>query len=69
MKQNTTVKFLRILKQVINVAIADRQLTADPFCKFKVQREVVERDFLTEEELRKIINHTIEIQIPLQSFL
>lgn len=57
MKQNTTVKFLRILKQVINVAIADRQLTVDPFCKFKVQREVVERDFLTEEELQKIINH------------
>ncbi|MBQ7311930.1 MAG: site-specific integrase [Alistipes sp.] len=58
MKQNTSVKSLRILKQVINVALADRHLPTDPFVKFKIQREVVERDFLTNDELESIINHS-----------
>ena len=59
-KQNTAVKSLRILKQVINVALADRHLPSDPFSKFRIKREVVERDFLTNEELERVINHNFK---------
>lgn len=57
MKKNTSVKSLRTLKQVVGIAIANGYIKADPFAKFKIRREVVERDFLTNEELQRIINH------------
>lgn len=57
MKKNTSVKSLRTLKQVIGIAIANGYIRADPFAKFKIKREIVERDFLTNEELQRIINH------------
>lgn len=57
MKKNTSVKSLRTLKQVIGIAIANGYIRADPFAKFKIKREIVERDFLTNEELERIINH------------
>lgn len=62
MKKNTSVKSLRTLKQVIGIAIANGHIKADPFTKFKIQREVVERDFLTNEELQRIINHDFEAE-------
>lgn len=55
-KKNTTVKYLRCLKRVINMALANRYLQVDPFLNYKVERENVEKVFLTEEELRAIIN-------------
>ena len=53
---------LRCLKRVVNVAIANRYLKFDPFLNFKVQREVVDKVFLTEEELRAIINKDFPIK-------
>ena len=61
-RKNTAVKYLRCLKRVINVAIANRYLKFDPFLNFKVQREVVDKVFLTEEELRAIINKDFPIK-------
>jgi len=55
-KKNTTVKHLKCLKRVVNIALANKYLQADPFLNYKVEREKVEKDFLTEEELRAIIN-------------
>ena len=57
-RKNTAVKYLRCLKRVVNIAIANRYLTFDPFLNFKVQREVVDKVFLTEEELR-VLNQMV----------
>jgi integrase len=61
-KKNTAVKHLRCLMRVVNVAIANRHLTFDPFQSFKVQRETPERIFLTEEELRTLINKDFKVK-------
>ena len=61
-KKNTAVKHLRCLMRVVNVAVANRHLTFDPFLNFKAQREVCERVFLTEEELRTLINKDFRIK-------
>ena len=61
-RKNTAVKYLRCLKRVVNIAIANRYLKFDPFLNFKVQREVVDKVFLTEEELRRIINKDFAIK-------
>ena len=61
-KKNTAVKHLRCLMRVVNVAIANRHLSFDPFLNFKAQREICERVFLTEEELRILINKDFRIK-------
>jgi integrase len=61
-KKNTAVKHLRCLMRVVNVAVANRHLTFDPFLNFKAQREICERVFLTEEELRTLINKDFQIK-------
>lgn len=55
-KINTTVKHLKCLKRITNIAIANKYLHFDPFLNHKLEREVVEKAFLSEEELRRIIN-------------
>lgn len=61
-KKNTAVKHLRCLMRVVNVAVANRHLSFDPFLNFKAQREICERVFLTEEELRILINKDFRIK-------
>ena len=61
-KKNTAVKHLRCLMRVVNVSVANRYLTFDPFLNYKVQREIPERVFLTEEELRRLINKDFSIK-------
>ena len=56
MKQNSATKYLKQLKKIINIAVANSYMTFNPFATYKIEREPVEIDFLDEEELRKIIN-------------
>ena len=58
---NTTVKHLKCLKRITNIAIANKYLHFDPFLNHKLEREVVEKAFLSEEELRRIINKDFSI--------
>lgn len=61
-KQNTAVKYLKCLKHVINIAVANGNIPANPFVNYKTEREVVDKPFLTEEELRIIINKDFAIK-------
>ena len=56
MCQNSSTKHLKLLKKILNLAVANSYVSFNPFAAYKVEREPVEIDFLTEEELRKIIN-------------
>lgn len=56
MAQNSSTKHLKLLKKVINLAVANAYMTFNPFMAYKVEREPVEIDFLDAEELQKIIN-------------
>lgn len=56
MAQNSSTKHLKLLKKIVNLAVANSYMTTNPFITYKVEREPVEIDFLDEEELRKIIN-------------
>ena len=56
MGQNSTTKHLKLLKKIINLAVAKCYITHNPLNIYKVERNPVEIDFLTEEELRRIIN-------------
>ncbi len=56
MAQNSSTKHLKLLKKVINLAVANTYMTYNPFMAYKVEREPVEIDFLDAEELQRIIN-------------
>jgi integrase/recombinase XerD len=55
-KQNTVHQNLRIIRKLINDAIREDILTRNdnPFYKFSLKLEKTSREFLTEEELKKI---------------
>lgn len=52
---NTTVRYLRYLKNVIQYAIAHKWATEDPFIGKRFKRTVAEREFLTEPELKAMM--------------
>lgn len=56
MAQNSATKYLKQLKKIINIAVANSYMIFNPFATYKIEREPVEIDFLDEEELRRIIN-------------
>jgi site-specific recombinase XerD len=53
---NTTVKYLSNFKKIVHICIKNGWLDRDPFVGFKMTKREVERPFLVEEELNKIIN-------------
>lgn len=61
MAQNSSTKHLKLLKKIVNLAVANSYMTTNPFITYKIEREPVEIDFLDEEELRKIINFDIPL--------
>lgn len=58
---NTTVKHIKTFKRVIDIAFANGYMTNNPFIKHRVEREYVPKEFLTEEELRRIINKDFDL--------
>ncbi len=55
MRQNTTTKFLRFLHKIMNVAVMNGYVPYNSLSMYKVIREPVNPEYLTEEELQKII--------------
>ncbi len=53
---NTTVKYIRSLRKIINIAIENDWLAKDPFLKYKGTLKEVKRNFLTTDELQTIVN-------------
>ena len=51
---NTTAKYIKNLKKVVNLARKNEWLQKDPFINYKIQIKEVKREFLSQEELRKM---------------
>ncbi len=55
---NTAVKYIKNFKKIIRICMANGWLDKDPFINYKSKIKVVERTFLTLEEIETIINKT-----------
>lgn len=53
---NTSMKYLSNFKKIVHICIKNGWLTRDPFVGFKMAKREVERPFLVEEELARIVN-------------
>ncbi|HLN22275.1 MAG TPA: site-specific integrase [Bacteroidales bacterium] len=59
---NSTIKYIKNLKKVVNLAVKNDWLNRDPFISFKATIKPVNRAFLTADELESIEKKKIEIQ-------
>jgi site-specific recombinase XerD len=58
---NTTVKYLSNFKKIVHICIKHGWLDKDPFVGFKMTKREVERPFLVEEELTRIISEDFKM--------
>ncbi|GMN09039.1 site-specific integrase [Croceitalea sp. MTPC9] len=52
---NSAIKYITNFKKIIRIAHANDWIDKDPFLHWKGKLKIVEREFLTEEEIQKII--------------
>ena len=60
--QNTMIRYMKCLKKVVNLAIANGWITANPFAGIKFSEKKVAKDFLTIEEVNTIRNKEFDIE-------
>jgi site-specific recombinase XerD len=54
---NTTVKFLQLLKKIINICLRNRWMQVDPYLGLNLKLKVIDRQYLNEAELKRLINY------------
>lgn len=59
---NTTMKYIKNFKKIINIGLANEWIKKDPYINFEIKFKKVERGFLTEDDLDKIISKKFEIE-------
>lgn len=52
---NTAVKYITNFKKIIRIAIANNWINRDPFLHWKAKLKIVDREFLSEDEIQKLI--------------
>lgn len=52
---NSALKYLSYLKKIVRIAFANGWMEKDPFYNFKLKTESIDREFLTKEEIIKIM--------------
>jgi hypothetical protein len=58
---NSSIKYIKNLKKVVNLAVKNDWLRKDPFDKFSVKLKPVQKDFLTEDELKQLEDADITV--------
>ncbi len=51
---NTTIKYIKNFRKVINLATKNKWLSKDPFAKFQAKIVEVKREYLLKDELQNI---------------
>jgi site-specific recombinase XerD len=58
---NSALKYVNNFKKIIRIALANQWMDRDPFYNYKVQFETVEREFLNEEEVQKLLDKDLHL--------
>lgn len=59
---NTTVKYLKNFRKIINIALARELIRKNPFANIKFTMDEVDRDFLEDHELQKILQKKFDTE-------
>ncbi|MFV8282556.1 site-specific integrase [Christiangramia marina] len=69
---NTAVKYITNFKKIIRIAYANNWIQNDPFLHWKAKLKIVDREFLTEGEIQKLIEkdfHTDRLELVRDIFI
>ena len=58
---NSTMRYMKNLKKVIGIALANNWIDKDPFINFKTQSKETEREFLSEDEMQAMIDKNLNV--------
>lgn len=58
---NSAAKYIKNFKKVIRIALANNWIDKDPFLNYKVRVKEVTREFLSEEEVQRMLNKRLHI--------
>lgn len=58
---NTTIKYLTNFKKIMRIAFANGWINTDPFFNWKASYKTVNRDFLSENELERMVEKSLKI--------
>ena len=58
---NSTVKYIKNLRKIINMAVDYEYLLRDPFAKYRAKIKPVEREYLSADELKIILNKEFKV--------
>ena len=58
---NAAVKYISNFKKIVRIAYANDWISKDPFFNWKARLKIVDREFLSEEEINKIVEKDIQI--------
>ncbi|MBJ7882644.1 site-specific integrase [Gelidibacter salicanalis] len=59
---NSAIKYITNFKKIIRIAHANDWIDKDPFLHWKAKLKIVDREFLTEQEIQKIINLDLKME-------
>ncbi|WP_417857291.1 site-specific integrase [Xanthomarina gelatinilytica] len=59
---NTAIKYITNFKKIIRIAYANDWILKDPFFNWKARLKTVDREFLSKEEIQKLIDKEFTIQ-------
>lgn len=59
---NTAIKYVTNFKKIIRIAFANDWIQKDPFVNWKAKLRQVEREFLTEEEIQKMVEKELHTE-------
>lgn len=58
--QNTVIRYMKCFKKITNLAIANEWMGRDPFAGIKFQEKKVVKEFLTQEEISRLVQKEFE---------
>jgi len=58
---NSALKYVNNFKKIIRIALANQWMERDPFYNYKVQFDIVEREYLNEEEVQQLIDKELHL--------
>ena len=62
LQENTVIRYMKCLKKITNLALANEWITKDPFIGIKFHEKEVIREFLTMDELLTIYNKKFSLE-------
>lgn len=59
---NSAIKYIQNFKKIVRIAFANDWIKKDPFLHWKAKVKVVDREFLTEAEIQKMISKKLPVE-------